>query len=168
MTDLRTRLIAALTPQVLTAAYRAELGVDPLLPIDAFIKAKIDAFVAVIIDALLPTLEEHAAALARERETQEHSCLGYARILELCAEFGIDETDTLKHRLEDHDRWRRDLLNGRLVEADPPAAPEAESFADCERFSPPEWTGHWRDWHRGHGCKLDPDAAAYTPKEPTK
>ena len=27
----------------------------------------------------------------------------------------------------------------------------------CEHTSPPEWTGHWRDWHRGHGCHLDPD-----------
>ena len=26
----------------------------------------------------------------------------------------------------------------------------------CEHFCPPEWTGHWRDWHRGHGCHLDP------------
>ncbi len=25
--------------------------------------------------------------------------------------------------------------------------------------------GHWRDWHRGHGCHLDPDASA--PKKGT-
>lgn len=26
----------------------------------------------------------------------------------------------------------------------------------CDR----SWTGHWRDFHRGHGCDLDPAAAA--------
>lgn len=36
--------------------------------------------------------------------------LPYARILELCAEFGITDTDTLKHRLEDWERDRRDDL----------------------------------------------------------
>lgn len=30
----------------------------------------------------------------------------------------------------------------------------------CEDFCPPTWTGHWRDWHRGHGCHLDPTLAA--------
>ncbi len=35
--------------------------------------------------------------------------------------------------------------------------PERESHAECERFSPPEWTEHWRESHRGHGCNLDPD-----------
>lgn len=35
--------------------------------------------------------------------------LGYSRLLEICDEFGITETDTLKHRLEDWERWQRDL-----------------------------------------------------------
>jgi hypothetical protein len=26
----------------------------------------------------------------------------------------------------------------------------------CNNFCPPTWTGHWRDWHRGHDCQLDP------------
>lgn len=26
----------------------------------------------------------------------------------------------------------------------------------CDNFCPSEFTGHWRDWHRGHDCHLDP------------
>lgn len=26
----------------------------------------------------------------------------------------------------------------------------------CRDNCPPEWVGHWRDWHRGHGCDKDP------------
>lgn len=26
----------------------------------------------------------------------------------------------------------------------------------CQNFAPPDHAGHWRDWHRGHGCELDP------------
>lgn len=25
----------------------------------------------------------------------------------------------------------------------------------CADPTPPWFTGHWRDWHRGHGCKQD-------------
>jgi hypothetical protein len=25
----------------------------------------------------------------------------------------------------------------------------------CEDYSPPTFSGHWREWHRGHGCYLD-------------
>ena len=25
----------------------------------------------------------------------------------------------------------------------------------CTTFTPPWFTGHWRDWHRGHGCDRD-------------
>jgi hypothetical protein len=25
----------------------------------------------------------------------------------------------------------------------------------CTNFCPPEFTGRWRDWHRGHGCNQD-------------
>jgi hypothetical protein len=31
-----------------------------------------------------------------------------------------------------------------------------ETPKPCEERCPPEWTGHWRDWHRGHGCAQDP------------
>jgi hypothetical protein len=34
---------------------------------------------------------------------------GRSRVAELCAEFGIHDADTLKHRLEDWERWRRDV-----------------------------------------------------------
>lgn len=36
------------------------------------------------------------------------------RVIELLLQYGITEPDTLKHRLEDWDRWRRDIL-GRSV-----------------------------------------------------
>lgn len=26
----------------------------------------------------------------------------------------------------------------------------------CQNTCPPEWTEHWREWHRGHGCDKDP------------
>lgn len=25
----------------------------------------------------------------------------------------------------------------------------------CNNYCPPEYAGHWRDWHRGSGCSLD-------------
>lgn len=25
----------------------------------------------------------------------------------------------------------------------------------CSNMAPAGFTGHWRDWHRGHGCPLD-------------
>jgi len=25
----------------------------------------------------------------------------------------------------------------------------------CSSPTPPWFTGHWKDWHRGHGCKQD-------------
>jgi hypothetical protein len=27
----------------------------------------------------------------------------------------------------------------------------------CSNNAPPWLTGHWRDWHRGHGCDKDDD-----------
>ena len=27
----------------------------------------------------------------------------------------------------------------------------------CADLAPATFSGHWRDWHRGHGCELDPD-----------
>ena len=38
------------------------------------------------------------------------------RILELMAEFNVPDTDSLKHRLEDQERWNRDILRGKLME----------------------------------------------------
>lgn len=26
----------------------------------------------------------------------------------------------------------------------------------CQNFAPPDFAGHWREWHRGYGCELDP------------
>jgi len=26
---------------------------------------------------------------------------------------------------------------------------------ECDSNSPPWFTGRWRDWHRGHGCRKD-------------
>lgn len=33
----------------------------------------------------------------------------------------------------------------------------------CRNFCPPTWTAPWRDWHRGHGCHLDPLVGKPTP-----
>jgi len=33
----------------------------------------------------------------------------------------------------------------------------------CRNWSPPWFTGRWRDWHRGHGCELD-DGKPCTPE----
>ena len=52
----------------------------------------------------------------------------------------------------------RDQAN-ELLAAHPPADREALPQDGCENNCPPTWTGHWRDWHRGHGCSKDPEAA---------
>jgi hypothetical protein len=26
---------------------------------------------------------------------------------------------------------------------------------ECRDFAPAGFPGHWREWHRGHGCRLD-------------
>jgi hypothetical protein len=54
-----------------------------------------------------------------------------------------------------------DKARAALAALSPPPAggtPKRKRLVDCDRRSPPEWTDHWREWHRGHGCKLDPDA----------
>ena len=28
-------------------------------------------------------------------------------------------------------------------------------MAQCQDLAPRWFGGHWRDWHRGHGCELD-------------
>jgi hypothetical protein len=35
---------------------------------------------------------------------------------------------------------------------------DRKALPACNVLAPPEWTAHWREWHRGHGCHLDPDA----------
>lgn len=42
---------------------------------------------------------------------------------------------------------------------------EAELLVEadqCSDWSPPHWTGRWRDWHRGHNCNLDPNLVGET------
>lgn len=39
------------------------------------------------------------------------------------------------------------------------AEPEVRT-RPCRDNSPAGFTGHWRDWHRGHGCEKDPEAKA--------
>jgi hypothetical protein len=36
-----------------------------------------------------------------------------------------------------------------------PDAVTAAERPECDDFAPPGFMGHWRDWHRGHGCRLD-------------
>lgn len=43
----------------------------------------------------------------KRKETAVPDLLGYGRLLELCDLFGVTETDELKHRLEDWERWNR-------------------------------------------------------------
>lgn len=43
----------------------------------------------------------------------------------------------------------------------PPAAPTRAARlpsepGSCTNYAPAGYAGHWRDWHRGHGCNLDP------------
>lgn len=45
------------------------------------------------------------------------------------------------------------------------------SMWSCANFAPAGFQGHWRDWHRGHGCGLDPLVAPVvppTPQEPSE
>lgn len=30
----------------------------------------------------------------------------------------------------------------------------------CDNNTPPNFTGHWREWHRGHGCPQDPERSS--------
>lgn len=39
------------------------------------------------------------------------------------------------------------------------AAHDGECDA-CRDLAPAGYAGHWRDWHRGHGCDLDPERRA--------
>lgn len=33
--------------------------------------------------------------------------------------------------------------------------PESPPRVSCTNHSPPWFVGHWREWHRGHGCSQD-------------
>jgi hypothetical protein len=46
------------------------------------------------------------------------------------------------------------------AEAQAIAAPRVETAGECQNNSPAGFTGHWRDWHRGHGCDKDPEYKA--------
>lgn len=53
--------------------------------------------------------------------------------------------------------------HGDVVEVDPP-----QSKPSCSDNCPPWFDGHWREWHRGHGCDKDdgrPPSAAQRPIE---
>jgi hypothetical protein len=36
----------------------------------------------------------------------------------------------------------------------------------CADYAPAGYAGHWREWHRGHGCNLDPSASPSVVSEP--
>lgn len=38
----------------------------------------------------------------------------------------------------------------------------SEFLAGCPEHTPPEHVGHWREFHRGHGCLNDPDVPLQT------
>lgn len=38
---------------------------------------------------------------------------------------------------------------------EPPVKPLTYGGHECHDYSPAWFTGRWRDWHRGHGCRLD-------------
>jgi hypothetical protein len=43
----------------------------------------------------------------------------------------------------------------------------SESRHKCEDYAPAGFVGHWREWHRGHGCNLDPSLPLAAPvREP--
>jgi hypothetical protein len=48
------------------------------------------------------------------------------------------------------------------------AGGEAAEPHECVDFAPAGYTGHWREWHRGHGCKLDPTVHGEAAPEPPK
>lgn len=45
----------------------------------------------------------------------------------------------------------------------PPPASEPTARPKCTNHAPRDHAGHWRDWHRGHGCDLDPTPPAPEP-----
>jgi len=64
-------------------------------------------------------------ARGRQQAEQERPLLGIVRIYELLDEFGITETDALKHRLEDYERWKRDVQHAEQL---PRHHPELEAM----------------------------------------
>lgn len=72
------------------------------------------------IDELRRIEEQHYTAMRNiHRRRAVPDALGYGRLLELCDQFGITETDDLKHRLEDWDRWNHELRAENGLKADP-------------------------------------------------
>lgn len=65
--------------------------------------------------ALREALASASGDDAQDARLKDDELRPYARLLELLDEFGISETDTLKHTLEDHQRWEK------AAQAAPPA-----------------------------------------------
>jgi hypothetical protein len=68
---------------------------------------------------------DEVAALLREPPEAADDVLNCDRLRELCRQFDIAETDTLKHRLEDWERWDAEH-RALLRDTARPAAPEGK------------------------------------------
>lgn len=88
----------------------------------------------------------------------------------MCAD-AADERPELARLHELVEKWRRIAAEheeaGSLVGeyshrscADELDAALRASRSGCTDYAPVGHTGHWREWHRGHGCNLDPADAA--------
>lgn len=44
------------------------------------------------------------------------------------------------------------------------SAPPVAAPAKCRDLAPAGHAGHWRDWHRGHSCALDPERVVAAPR----
>ena len=75
----------------------------------AQVAAKAVALAREIVTEVRATESQGKGVAVRELN---NPLLGYERILELCHQFGIVETDDLKHRLEDQERWGSMLRQG--------------------------------------------------------
>jgi hypothetical protein len=69
-------------------------------------------------------LRAHPSAVVVGADQQEPIVGGIPRVLELLAEFGITDTDTLKHTLEDEQRWRKEQFTSPALPD--PGSPERE------------------------------------------
>jgi hypothetical protein len=54
-----------------------------------------------------------------------------------------------------------DVGTGKFFECGCSASPRES--AECSNNAPAGFTGHWREWHRGHGCNKDPDVVLPAP-----
>jgi hypothetical protein len=128
----------------------------PETEVDAEMAALLNAFAGDIVDApLFKTLREHRTtpgtefdvalrqlerAMSRVREELHHA---------LCALSGERPAAPALPLLREANK-------------DQGAAAQAERLR-CTDDTPAWYSGHWREWHRGHGCEKDPDAASDQP-----